>query len=79
MSSSFWWNDEDFNNTIMMKGPPPQAAVYVDSGDSGPDNDDEVVRTPSRLHSCQCRSCCSMSPRAPHSPATAAARGAWVL
>jgi len=42
MSSSFWWNNQDFNNTILDKYlPPTQLLVYLDSGDSGPDNDDE--------------------------------------
>uniref|UniRef100_A0A6B2LF31 Esterase n=1 Tax=Arcella intermedia TaxID=1963864 RepID=A0A6B2LF31_9EUKA len=42
MSSSFWWNDEDFLNTILTKPKqsPSNVLFYLDSGDSGPDNDD---------------------------------------
>lgn len=44
MSSSFWWNNESFNNTILkMHAPgvfPPVVAVYLDSGNAGPDDDD---------------------------------------
>lgn len=44
MSSSFWWNDESFNNTILeTRAPgvfPPVVAIYVDSGNAGPSNDD---------------------------------------
>lgn len=44
MSSSFWWNNQDFNSTILERHStgtyPPVAAIYLDSGDSGPDNDD---------------------------------------
>lgn len=47
MSSSFWWADEHFNNVTLQKPPPtgkanPEVNWYVDSGDSGPDNDDEA-------------------------------------
>jgi len=42
MSSSFWWNNEDFNNVILNKfSPPLELMVYLDSGDSGEDDDDE--------------------------------------
>lgn len=44
MSSSFWWNNESFNNTILETHAPgvfpPVVAVYLDSGNAGPDNDD---------------------------------------
>ncbi len=45
MSSSFWWNSEDFNNQILVKYPTPSnnVKIYIDSGDSGTDNDDEAV------------------------------------
>jgi predicted alpha/beta superfamily hydrolase len=45
MSSSFWWNNEDFNNQILVNHPVPNSDVkiYIDSGDSGNDNDDEAV------------------------------------
>lgn len=45
MSSSFWWNNEDFNNKILVNHPVPNSDVkiYIDSGDSGNDNDDEAV------------------------------------
>eukprot|EP00026_Physarum_polycephalum_P012582 Phypoly_transcript_12904.p1 GENE.Phypoly_transcript_12904~~Phypoly_transcript_12904.p1 ORF type:complete len:355 (+),score=40.19 Phypoly_transcript_12904:86-1066(+) len=43
MSSSFWWNNEDFNGVILQKdSPPKQLEVYLDSGNAGPDNDDEA-------------------------------------
>lgn len=43
MSSSFWWNNQDFNNTILNLRPIPKDTIfYLDSGDSGPDNDDET-------------------------------------
>jgi len=43
MSSSFWWNSEDFTN-IVMSNPPAgnRTDLYLDSGDSGPGNDDEL-------------------------------------
>eukprot|EP00045_Choanoeca_perplexa_P004733 m.40188 g.40188 ORF g.40188 m.40188 type:complete len:372 (+) comp12731_c1_seq1:847-1962(+) len=41
MSSSFWWNDEDFHRVIQHQPPPPSSSIfYVDSGNTGPDNDD---------------------------------------
>jgi len=41
MSSSFWWNNEDFNNVILVKYDNAEGLdVYLDSGNSGPDNDD---------------------------------------
>ena len=42
MSSSFWWNDEDFLNSILKLASKsyPESVFYLDSGDSGPDNDD---------------------------------------
>lgn len=45
MSSSFWWNNEDFNNQILVNHPTPNnhVTIYIDSGDSGNDNDDEAV------------------------------------
>jgi predicted alpha/beta superfamily hydrolase len=44
MSSSFWWNNEDFNETILTtkSSPLPNLIVYVDSGDSGPSQDDMI-------------------------------------
>lgn len=50
MSSSFWWNNQDFNNTILNKPTPPALHVYLDSGDSGPDNDDEQQTITVRNH-----------------------------
>lgn len=44
MSSSFWWNSEDFNNTVIPDHAVPLGAIYVDSGNAGPD-DDDVVQT----------------------------------
>lgn len=45
MSSSFWWNSQDFNTTILPRGAKngsvPTGAFYLDSGDSGPGNDDK--------------------------------------
>jgi len=45
MSSSFWWNNEDFTNTVMTQNPvpSPQVTFYLDSGNAGPDQDDEQV------------------------------------
>jgi predicted alpha/beta superfamily hydrolase len=45
MSSSFWWDDENFNTNVLVQTPPPakrglQSMFYLDSGDSGPSNDD---------------------------------------
>jgi len=41
MSSSFWWNDEDFLGTVMGSTIPfKSVAIYLDSGDSGPSQDD---------------------------------------
>jgi len=43
MSSSFWWDGEHFNNRTLRDGrAAPAADWYVDSGDSGPDRDDEA-------------------------------------
>ncbi|KAA0173837.1 hypothetical protein FNF27_04594 [Cafeteria roenbergensis] len=45
MSSSFWWDGEHFLNATLAKASPataPPVDWYVDSGDSGPDNDDEA-------------------------------------
>ena len=41
-----WWNNEDFTNIIMTKraAPPISTQFYLDSGDSGEDNDDVTVR-----------------------------------
>jgi len=51
MSSSFWWNSEDFNNVILVKNPPPDnLEVYLDSGNAGPDNDDEAQTIRVRNH-----------------------------
>jgi len=41
MSSSFWWNNEDFDNVVLNKfQPPSKLVVYLDSGNSGIDDDD---------------------------------------
>jgi len=51
MSSSFWWNSEDFNNVILVKNSPPNnLQVYLDSGNSGPDNDDVTQTITVRNH-----------------------------
>jgi predicted alpha/beta superfamily hydrolase len=52
MSSSFWWNNEDFNNQILVNHPVPNSDVkiYIDSGDSGNDNDDEAQTKRVRDH-----------------------------
>ena len=40
MSSSFWWNSEDFNNKILKNGTyTPSTSIYLDSGDSGNNQD----------------------------------------
>jgi predicted alpha/beta superfamily hydrolase len=45
MSSSFWWNNEDFNNTVMEKRRAQDTTLfYIDSGDSG-NNNDGLVET----------------------------------
>lgn len=37
------WNSQDFINSVLpAHAPPPSSSVYVDSGDSGPDKDDET-------------------------------------
>jgi len=48
MSSSFWWNGEDFNNTILASPPSrngsataQRTAIYLDSGDSPAQDDDQ--------------------------------------
>jgi len=51
MSSSFWWNSEDFNNIIMAKPAASESVTfYLDSGDQGPDNDDETQTITVRQH-----------------------------
>lgn len=44
MSSSFWWNNQDFNASVLPRHAggayPSVTALYLDSGDAGPDNDD---------------------------------------
>lgn len=43
MSSSFWWNSEDFKNTILKTKPyDSSTTLYLDSGDSGPSQDNKV-------------------------------------
>jgi predicted alpha/beta superfamily hydrolase len=45
MSSSFWWNGQDFNHTVLGRvapAPLPNVTFYLDSGNAGPDQDDEV-------------------------------------
>lgn len=46
MSSSFWWNDEDFLSTILPRYADrklsQEVRIYVDSGNAGPDDDDEA-------------------------------------
>lgn len=51
MSSSFWWNSQDFNNVILNRSTtPPNQVIYVDSGDSGQDDDDEMQTISVRDH-----------------------------
>jgi len=50
MSSSFWWNNQDFNNTILRKEAPSHQVFYLDSGNTGPDNDDVVQTQTVRDH-----------------------------
>jgi len=51
MSSSFWWNSEDFTNQILAKPAiDKNVIIYLDSGDSGPDNDDEQQTITVRGH-----------------------------
>lgn len=43
MSSSFWWNNEDFKNKIVYtKSYDPSTSLYLDSGDSGPSQDNKA-------------------------------------
>jgi len=44
MSSSFFWNKMDFNNTILTtkSSPLPDLTIYLDSGNTGPAQDDMV-------------------------------------
>lgn len=43
MSSSFWWNNEDFRGTVVKNKPyPPLTSLYIDSGDSGPSQDNKA-------------------------------------
>jgi predicted alpha/beta superfamily hydrolase len=50
MSSSFWWNAEDFNNKILTENHPKGITIYLDSGDSGPDQDDRSETIKVRDH-----------------------------
>lgn len=43
MSSSFWWNNEDFKGKVVYSKPyDPSTTLYLDSGDSGPSQDNKA-------------------------------------
>jgi len=52
MSSSFWWNSEDFNNVILVNRAKPSknSIFYLDSGNTGPSNDDVTQTIKVRDH-----------------------------
>ena len=43
MSSSFWWNNEDFKSSVINSKPYDSlTTLYIDSGDSGPSQDNKI-------------------------------------